>query len=540
MKLFSEIRPRRSGRKELQVRSIFFGPTYSIWNDLCDRCPGEEDLQFKMKKRFIQTLVQAVLLMLFGTALGLSQSHPASRLPNFVMIYTDDQGYADVGCFGAKGFETPHLDQMAREGMRFTNFHVSQAVCSASRSSLMTGCYPNRLGIRGALRPDSPTGLNPAEETIAEVLRKKGYTSAIFGKWHLGSHPKFLPLQHGFDEYLGLPYSNDMWPVDFDGTPVSEKNPGSKTQKVQYPQLPLIDGNEKVAEIRTLSDQDTLTTRYAERAVRFIKKNKDRQFFLYLAHSMPHVPLGVSSKFRGKSKQGKYGDVIMEIDWSVGEVLKTLKKLELEDNTLVVFASDNGPWLNFGNHAGSAGPLREGKGTSWEGGKRVPCIMRWPGVIPPGSTCSQLASTLDILPTFAAIAGAPLPEKPIDGVNILALLKGVEGANPRSHIYFYYPQGGQFDQLQAVYDGRWKLHFPHDYRSYEGVEPGKDGWPGATAKGTTGLALYDLKEDIGEQRDLQREHPEIVKRLEALGERAREDLGDKDFKGKGVRPAGTI
>ena len=329
------------------------------------------------------------------------------RLPNFVVIFIDDLGYADVGCFGAKGFETPNLDRMAKEGMRFTSFYVSQAVCSASRASLITGCYPNRVSIFGALNPLAEHGLNQDEETIAEVLKKKGYACSIFGKWHLGHLREFLPLQHGFDEYLGIPYSNDMWPIGYDG------KPAPKTQaKGKYPFLPLIDGNEKVAELRTLDDQNMLTSLYTERAVQFIKKNKDRPFFLYLPHTMAHVPLGVSEKFRGKSKQGMYGDVIMEIDWSVGEILKTLKRHNLDDNTLVVFTSDNGPWINFGNHAGSAGPLREGKGSSWEGGVRAPCIMRWAGYIPEDTVCDKMAATMDLLPTFAEIARTPLKKEP--------------------------------------------------------------------------------------------------------------------------------
>ena len=312
---------------------------------------------------------------LAGFGAGCSQSAP--KPTNFVLIFADDLGYGDVGSFGAKGYETPHLDRLASEGRRFTNFHVSQAVCSASRASLMTGCYANRVGIRGALGPASEIGLNPEEETIAENLQKKGYTSGIFGKWHLGHARKFLPLQQGFDEYLGLPYSNDMWPVDYDGVAWRDKDvpDTEKPRKSKQPPLPLIDGNEKSAEIWTLDDQATLTTRYTERAVQFIERNKDRVFFLYVPHSMPHVPLGVSAKFKGKSEQGMFGDVIMEIDWSVGQILEALDRNGLRDNTLVVFTSDNGPWLNYGNHAGKTGGLREGKGTSWEGGKRVPCIM---------------------------------------------------------------------------------------------------------------------------------------------------------------------
>jgi len=453
------------------------------------------------------------------------------RLPNFVVIFTDDQGYADVGCYGAQGFETPNLDRMAEEGMRFTSFYVSQAVCSASRSSLITGCYPNRVSIYGALGPHAQIGLNPEEETIAEILKNKEYTCGIFGKWHLGHHKEFLPLQHGFDEYLGLPYSNDMWPVWYDGTPTPQDH-----NKATYPPLPLIDGNETSEVLTKMEDQDRLTTRYTERAVRFIDKNKDRPFFLYVPHSMPHTPLGVSDKFRGKSQQGKYGDVIMEIDWSVGEILKTLKKHKLEKNTLVVFTSDNGPWLNFGTHAGSTGPLREGKGTSWEGGQRVPCIMRWPGHIPQGTVCNKMASTLDLLPTFAAISGAPMPKNKIDGVNILPLLEGNPDANPRDHLFYYYGR-----PLQCVRQGKWKLHFPHGYRTYEGVEPGKNGLPGPYAHGETGLELYDLENDIGERRNVADKHPEVVAQLQTLGEKAREELGDgKERIGKGVRPCGRV
>jgi arylsulfatase A len=474
-----------------------------------------------MKRRdFLAGAAGVLPLSLLRGPAPIAQS---AKPTNFVFILTDDQGYADLGCYGAVGFETPNLDRMARQGMRFTNYHVSQAVCSASRASLLTGCYPNRIGIRGALFPSDNVGLHDEERTIAQLLKTRGYTCGVFGKWHLGHHPEFLPLRHGFDEYLGLPYSNDMWPVNG-----------------KYPPLPLIDGERKVAEISTLEDQATLTTRYTERAVSFIEKNKGRPFFLYLAHSMPHVPLGVSSKFKGRSKQGMYGDVIMEVDWSVGEVLETLRRNDLEENTLVVFASDNGPWLNYGNHAGSAGPLREGKLTSWEGGKRVPCVMRWPAVIPADSVCPELAANLDILPTFAAIAGAPLPDRKIDGVNILSLLKKTPGAKPRDHIFLYFAEGGDYDQLQAVYDGRWKMHLPHEYRSYQGVKPGRDGVGGPYGRGVTPLALFDLQEDVGETRDVKDQHPEIMARLLALAEQAREDLGDKDHPGKGARPPGRV
>ncbi|MBT3675293.1 MAG: sulfatase-like hydrolase/transferase [Candidatus Marinimicrobia bacterium] len=453
--------------------------------------------------------------------------------PNIVLIFTDDQGYADVGIYGAKGYKTPNLDQMAAEGMRFTDFHVSQAVCSASRAALLTGCYSERVSVQGAYNHTSRAGLNPDEETIAEILKKEGYATGIFGKWHLGHHEKFLPLQQGFDEYLGLPYSNDMWPVHYDGTSLIN----AKHTKSFYPVLPLIEDNKKIGEIRTLEDQGTLTTRYTERAVSFIKKNKDNPFFLYLPHSMPHVPLGVSDKFKGKSEQGMYGDVMMEIDWSVGEILKALKDNGLDENTLVVFTSDNGPWMNYGKHAGSALPLREGKGAMWEGGARVPAIMRWPGKIPQGIISDQLAATIDILPTIADITGADLPEKKIDGLSFKSHLLGNSDKTPRNNYNYYYA-----GELVAVRQGKWKLTFPHEYRSYLGVEPGKDGFPGKYAKGKAGIELYNLENDISESNNVANQHPDIVSRLKAFGQNTRQELGDRltQTKGNGVRPPGRL
>ena len=482
------------------------------------------------RRSFLKNVGMGAGALALGSTAGFMQCSKRPK-PNIVIIFTDDQGYADVGCFGAKGFVTPNLDRMAEEGMRFTSFYVSQAVCSASRASLLTGCYSERVSIRGALMPWARIGLNPEEETIAEVLKKVGYRTAMFGKWHLGHYKEFLPPKQGFDEYLGLPYSNDMWPVDFDGKPVTSG------WKRFYPPLALIDGDKKVGEIDTLDDQAKLTTLYTQRAVQFIEKNKDRPFFLYLAHSMPHVPLGVSGKFRGKSAQGLYGDVIEEIDWSVGQVLETLKKHNLDENTLVIFTSDNGPWLNFGNHAGSALPLREGKGTAFEGGVREPCIMRWPGHIPAGSVCNKIASTIDLLPTLAAITGAPLPKKKIDGVNILPLLQGKSNANPRDTYFYYYGQ-----ELRAVRQGKWKLFFPHKSRSYQGVEPGRDGYPGPYATLQVGLELYDLENDISETTNVVDQHPDVVARLQKLAEQMREELGDRltKRKGKGVREPGRI
>jgi arylsulfatase len=278
------------------------------------------------------------------------------------LIFLDDMGNGDLGVTGALQYQTPAIDKMASEGMRFTNFLNAQGVCSASRAGLLTGCYPNRIGIHGAFSPNSKVGINPAEMTMAELFKQKGYATAIVGKWHLGDAKEFLPLQHGFDEYFGIPYSNDMWPVDYAG------NPATDWRKDRYPPLFILEGNEKKIPVNSLEDQAQLTRLYTERAVDFIKRKKDKPFFLYLPHSMTHVPINASAKFKGKSKQGLYGDVMMEIDWSVGEILKAVKAYGIEKNTMVIFTSDNGPWLNFGNHAGSTGGLREGKGTSFEGG----------------------------------------------------------------------------------------------------------------------------------------------------------------------------
>lgn len=459
-----------------------------------------------------------------------------TNLPNIVLIFIDDMGYGDVGCFGATQYDTPNIDRLASSGMRFTNFYVAQAVSSASRAGLMTGCYSNRVGITGALGPNSKIGINAEEELIPELLAAQGYKSAIVGKWHLGDEKKFLPLQNGFDEYLGLPYSNDMWPVDYDGLPATKDK---RPNKLNYPPLPLIKGNETIRILETLDDQSELTTLYTEYAVDFINRNSKNPFFLYMPHSMTHVPLAVSDKFKGKSKQGLFGDVVMEIDWSVGEIIKTLEQNGLTENTLIIFTTDNGPWLNYGNHAGSTGGLREGKGCSWEGGQRVPCIMSWPQKIPSGEICNNMASTIDILPTLCKITGSKLPSKKIDGVNILSLLEGDFESNPRDVFYYYYRK----NSLENVRKGQWKLVLPHTYRSYEGVMPGNDGWPGDYASGKAGdFELYDLRRDPGERYDVKELYPEIVDELKILAEDMRKDLGDENYNipGTNSRKPGTV
>lgn len=485
-------------------------------------------------KLSVISLCLACLSMWFQSCKNQDKKELNNNQPNIVLIFIDDMGYADVGCFGATNYQTPNIDRLAKEGVRFTNFYASQAVCSASRASLLTGCYAERVGIQGALNSFSNIGINPDETIIPEMLKEQGYATGIFGKWHLGHHKEFLPLQHGFDEYVGLPYSNDMWPVGFDGVPLD----GTGKRKSNYPPLTLISGNEVIDTIATLHDQAMLTTLYTNKAVQFIENHKNEPFFLYMPHSMVHVPIAVSDKFKGKSGQGLFADVMMELDWSVGEILKTLKKNGLENNTLVIFTSDNGPWLNFGNHAGSAIPLREGKGTMWEGGPRVSTIMQWPDRIPPGIVCNQIASAIDILPTLAEIAGVKLPNNKIDGVSILSLMEGKKGAKPRDQFYYYY--GGE---LIAVRKDNWKLVFPHKFRSYKGVEPGNDGFPGPYGKGIiTELELYDLDNDIGETKNIAAQYPKIVEKLKVIGDSARAELGDRilNKKGKGVRKPGRI
>ena len=488
-----------------------------------------------MKKLLISLFPLFLLILTAGLVISPTAPvrPPNAARPNVVLIFMDDMGYGDLSCYGALGYTTPNIDRLAIEGTRFTNFLTAQAVCTASRTALMTGCYPNRVGMSGALPPWATTGLNPDEETLAELLKERGYATGIFGKWHLGHHPEFMPRKQGFDEYFGIPYSNDMWPVNYDGTPATTGN------KARYPPLPLIDGDRPADTVRTQADQDRLTGRLTERAVAFVNKHKKTSFFLYLPHHMPHVPIGASAKFRGKTGEGLYADMMQEIDWSVGEVMNALKTNGLEKNTLVIFTSDNGPWLTFGNHAGSSGGLCEGKGTTYEGGHRVPCLMRWPGVVPGGRVCNKLLTTMDILPTVTKFCGARLPRRPIDGVDAMALLKGDESRTPRTEFYYYY----RANSLEAVRRGNFKLVFAHPGRRDEGYELGRDGNKGENTESyATESGLYDLRHDPGERYDLSKQYPQLKADLEALGEKARVDLGDdlQQRKGANVRLAGQI
>lgn len=455
--------------------------------------------------------------------------------PNVVIVFTDDQGYQDLSCFGSPNIYTPHLDQIAADGLRLTNFYAAQAVCSASRAALLSGCYPNRIGIKGALFPKSKIGINPMETTLAEMLQEQGYKTGIFGKWHLGHLPKFLPNNHGFDEFMGIPYSNDMWPVDYEGNQVDKNHPKAK----RYPQLPFFKNFDVVKEIKTLEDQAQLTTELTEAAVDFIERNKDNPFFLYVPHPMPHTPIAVSDKFKGKSDQGRYGDVIMEIDWSVGQIMNKLKEHQLDKNTIFIFTSDNGPWLNFGNHAGSASPLREGKGTAWEGGQREPCVVSYPNGIEGGRVIDTPMMTIDLLPTIAEITGAKLPELKIDGKSVWDIWTGKSNKSPHDAYFFYYKS----NELHGVRYNDWKLYFPHTYRSLNGREGGKDGYPvNYDMNEIDEIELYDLKNDISESKNVADQHPKIVLEIKSLADEMRKKLGDKllNIKGTENRPAGSV
>jgi arylsulfatase A-like enzyme len=442
--------------------------------------------------------------------------------PNIILIFADDLAYGDLGIYGAKGWETPHLDQLAKDGTMFTQFYVPHAVCTASRAALLTGAYANRLELYGAIDHSANHGLNPEETTIAEMLKANGYQTGMVGKWHLGHHQELLPTRQGFDSYFGLPYSNDMWP-------------NHPEVKGYYPPLPLIENETTIA---YLEDQRELTTWYTQKSLEFIENNQREPFFLYLAHSMPHVPLYVSDKFKGKSEQGLYGDVMMEIDWSVGEIRKKLNELGLGENTLIIFTSDNGPWLSYGGHAGLQGGLKEGKGTSWDGGIRVPAIFTFPGKIPAGTIQNQAAMSIDILPTLAQITGSKLPRLKIDGRNIWPM---IQGENQEEKPYFAYYNK---NELQAVIFGKWKLVFPHTYRTIPvGTEMRNDGLPVKYINVKLEKAqLFDLSKDLGETTDLSAHFPEIFAKLNAFAEEGRKDLGDAlvGAEGSGNRKAGRI
>ena len=456
------------------------------------------------RRDFLKTAAAGAAAAMFGPALSRAAAPAAGKKPNFVIIFIDDMGYGDIEPFGQKVIKTPNLNRMAAEGMKLTDFYSANPVCSPSRAALMTGCYPTRVTVPRVLFPDDKCGLGLKEITIAKLLKDQGYATACFGKWHLGHLPELLPTRRGFDHYLGIPYSNDMT-ID----PLAPLAEGAalhegltpETVKAVKPRggvVPLY-RDDKLVEYPV--DQDTLTGLYTKEAIKFITENKEKPFFLYLPHTMMHVPLAASRAFREKSPRGLYGDAVQEVDWSVGQILETLRKNGLSENTFVLFTSDNGPWLIKGKDGGEAGPLRDGKGTTYEGGMREPTLAWWPGTIPAGSVCGEVAGTIDMLPTLATLAGTKPPQdRVIDGHDITPLLRGVKGAKSEKDKTGYYYYNGT--TLQAVRLGKWKLR----------------------KAGANPTELYDLSADIGERNNVAEQNPDVVQRLAAMMEQFDREL----------------
>lgn len=471
--------------------------------------------------------MKKIKLLLYGFLIGVSLiscDKQKKVKPNIVFILADDLGYADLSSYGSKFINTQFLDEMALSGAKLTSYYSSQAVCSASRAAILTGAYSNRIGINGAFGPNSKRGINENELLISEMLKENGYKTGIFGKWHLGDADEFKPTRHGFDEFFGILFSNDMWPF--------------------HPEIPnafpddlMLYRNEKP--IETLIDQSDLTKRITDESIRFINENKDNPFFLYIPHPQPHVPLFASSDFNGSTGEGLYADVITEIDFSVGRILDALEKNGISENTIVVFTSDNGPWLSYGEHAGESGIYREGKGTAWEGGQRVPCIVKYPNEISAGTVIDEPLMGIDWLPTFADLTNSKLSSNKIDGKNIWPLLTSETNKSPHDALFFYYRQ----NELHAVRSGDWKLYFPRSYRSLNGRPGGKDGIPVKYDQNIVSEnELYNLKNDPKELNNVLNNYPEIVNKLEKMGENARYDLGDNltKVKGAGTREVGKI
>jgi arylsulfatase A-like enzyme len=474
-----------------------------------------------MIRRAVSTfavLVGVAAFWLVVTCSARAESVERKRPPNIVLILTVDQGYSDLSCYGSTRIKTPRIDRMASEGIRFTDFYAAASVCTPSRAAMLTGCYPTRVGMgefpllpngkpwqTRVLYRNAPFGLDPQIPTLGKVLKSAGYATSCIGKWHLGDQKPFLPTSHGFDEYFGILYTPDMPPVDFvRGETVVE-------QKI---------------------DINSVCQRYTSEAETFIRAHKDGPFFLFLSHTYPHVPLGASEQFKGKSARGLYGDACEEIDASTGRVLDVLKELNIDDHTLVIYTSDNGPWLSKGEAGGSAVPFRGGKGGSYEGGMREPCILRFPGKIPAGSVCREMATQMDFLPTLARLAGASAPTN-IDGKDITDLVMARAGAKTPHESFFYYVG----DRLHAVRSGKWKLKVPttlqEEFSGYAKLENPETEIP---------RALFDLENDPGEQKSVLGDHPDVAKKLQAMIEWAREDIGDsrRHMTGKNVRPVGRI
>jgi arylsulfatase A-like enzyme len=444
---------------------------------------------------------------LFVLLAALLAATAPARPPNVVVIFIDDMGYGDIGPFGATKQRTPHLDRMAKEGMKLTSFYATP-VCSVSRAQMMTGCYGARVSVPGVYFPGQSVGLNPSEVTVAERLKEKGYATQMVGKWHLGDQPEFLPTRQGFDHYLGIPYSNDML---------------KKSAETKVPVVPLL-RDEKIVELMDGEGQRRLVELYTKEAVDFIGRNKEQPFYLYFAHNAVHTPIWPGAAFAGKSQNGRFGDWVEEVDWSVGQVLEALRTQGLDKDTIVVFTSDNGPWLTKGTDGGSAGPLRGGKGSTWEGGVRVPTLAWWPGRIPAGSVNDAVAATIDLLPTFVSLAGGTVPATPvIDGRDITPILLGQSKESAREAHYYF----SGYD-LQAVRQGRWKL----------ALVPQPEGMGKQAPKTAPGLRLYDLDAEIGEQTDVAAQHPDVVAKLKALAEKMAAEIGGKTPTAR--RPAGEV
>ncbi len=420
------------------------------------------------------------LALAFGAGFGAARISKAenSRMPNIVIIFLDDSGWGDFQPFGKHKYMTPNVERLAGEGCRYNNFYVPQAICSASRAALLSGCYPGRTKVFGAHGPKG-RGLDPKYATMGEVFQDAGYRTAIFGKWHIGDQKDTRPWVRGFDESCGLLYSNDMW----------EFHPGNPKHWSKYP-LQYWENNKVVIERVTKAHQTMLTTWYTEHAVDFIKQHRENPFFLYVPHSMPHVPLFVSKKFEGKSGSGLFGDVMMELDWSVGRIAKALKDNNIDDNTIIIFSSDNGPWISYGNHAGET-PFREAKATSFDGGVRSACIIKYPGKIKAGTKSSKMFCTIDLLPTLAGLTGAKMPHNTIDGMDVWDIIVNTDNAkNP--HKYYPFSTGRNLEGVISG-DGKWKLHLPHRFRTLE--VPGKDGMPGTYRREKNKLSLFAMEND---------------------------------------------
>ena len=456
------------------------------------------------------TMKLAISLALLSLTAALQSADTTA--PNIIVIFCDDLGYGDLGCYGSTKNRTPHVDQLAADGMMFTDFYSSSPVCTPSRASLMTGCYPRRVGMHEdftghwVLIPRSRRGLNPEEATVAEVLKSQGYVTACVGKWHLGDQPQHLPTEHGFDYYYGIPYSNDMQAAGRGDPP-----------------LPLV---KQTKVIEAPADQTTLTKRYTEQVVSFIEDNQENPFFVYLPHTFPHLPIFASPNFRGKSANGRYGDSIEEIDWSTGQILDCLDRLKLAENTLVIFTSDNG---SNGRNGGSNRPLSGAKGSTMEGGMRVPMIVRWPGKIPAGTTSTELATMMDLLPTFCALTGAALPLKKLDGFDISEMLFRKGDAKSQYEALYYYRRR----QLQAIRYGDWKYHLPLK-ATHPNWTTAKQAGPGRSGK------LVNLKSDLQEKTDVTAANPEVVKRMQELLKTAVVTLGNDDIRGDEQRDARTL